>query len=166
MTRLAFLYKILFSIAVFYLLIWVLKYLHIGFINQLTPSMPEGWYFTYPVRNYVKGDDVVFIPGKVIEDYILARKWLPEHIPLIKKIVGVPGDFLCIRNQMVFVNGQKIAEVSRADNKGNLLPEFKFCAAIPEEQYFMQGVANEHSFDSRYYGLIHKAQMMSKAVKL
>ena len=30
----------------------------------------------------------------------------------------------------------------------------------------MQGIGNPHSFDSRYYGLVRKDQIRSKAVKL
>lgn len=166
MARLSFLYKILAVLAIFYALLWLLKALHIGFIQQLTPSMPEGWYFTYPVSDYHKGDNVVFIPNEQTQDYILAREWLPKDIPLLKKIVGVPGDFLCTKAQNVYINEQWIGKVYQTDGKGNALPIFSFCGKIPKDNYFMQGVANPHSFDSRYYGLVNKSQIMSKAVKL
>ncbi|WP_162896448.1 signal peptidase I [Cysteiniphilum halobium] len=166
MARLSFLYKMLTILAVVYVLLWLLKTLHIGFIQQLTPSMPEGWYFTYPQLDYHKGDSVVFIPNQQTENYILARKWLPKGIPLLKEIVGVAGDSLCIKNQNVYINGQWIGKVYKTDGQGNILPMFRFCGTIPKDSYFMQGVANPHSFDSRYYGLVNKAQIMSKAVKL
>ncbi|WP_440617200.1 signal peptidase I [Cysteiniphilum sp. 6C5] len=166
MARFSFLYKTLAILAILYALLWLLKVLHIGFIQQLTPSMPEGWYFTYPVADYHKGDNVVFIPNQQTEHYILTRKWLPRNIPLLKKIVGVPGDLLCIKGQNVYINEQWIGKIYQTDGKGNMLPVFQFCGKIPKGRYFMQGVANPHSFDSRYYGLVDKSQIMSKAVKL
>ena len=166
MAKLSFLYKILAGLAIFYVVLLLLKLLHIGFVHQLTPSMPEGWYFTYPVSSYYRGDNVVFSPDKQTENYILARKWLPKDIPLLKKIVGIPGDFLCIKQQNVYINGELLGKVYEMDDKGNALPVFSFCGKIAKDEYFMQGVANAHSFDSRYYGLVNKAQIMSKAVKL
>ena len=100
------------------------------------------------------------------EDYILAREWLPKNIPLLKKIVGVAGDFLCIKQQNVYINKKWIGKVYTTDGKGNALPIFSFCGKIPKDNYFMQGIANPHSFDSRYYGLIDQSQIMSKVVKL
>ena len=166
MAKLSFLYKMLAIVAILYITVLILKYLHIGFIKQVTPSMPEGWYFTYPTDELQKGDNVVFIPNKQTEDYILSRKWLPRNIPLLKKIVGIPGDYLCIKEGATYINEKWVAKIYSQDSNGDALPVFKYCANIPKDQYFMQGIGNPHSFDSRYYGLVRKDQIRSKAVKL
>ncbi|WP_116963301.1 signal peptidase I [Fastidiosibacter lacustris] len=166
MIRFEALYKGLITIVIFYVIYWILYTFHIGFIKQLTPSMPQGWYFTYPVIALDKGDNVVFMPNTQTEDYVVERGWLPTGVPFIKKVVGLPGDFLCIKDQSVYINEKWIASVYIKDDKGRSLPVFRYCAQIPKDQYFMQGVAHSHSFDSRYYGLVSRNQIVSKAIKL
>ena len=149
-----------------YSLYFVLRYFNISVIKQVTLSMPEGYYLTYSTQDITRDDNVLFKPNERIQQFIVDHGWLPKGVPLLKRIVGIPGDKLCIKQQKVSINNKTIAIITDKDSKGNLLPVFQFCGVIARNQYFVQGIANDHSFDSRYYGLILGNQIISKAIKL
>ena len=144
----------------------LLKLCRFGFIYQVTHSMPEGVYMTYYPFSIKRNDNVVFVPNAKTEHFIVSRGWLPANVPLLKKVVGVPGDYLCIKDETVYINQVKVATIYQKDRQGNPLPIFNYCGKINQNKYFMQGVANPYSFDSRYYGLVSKKQIISKAVQL
>lgn len=153
-------------VAIAYSLYFVLHYFNIGLIKQVTPSMPKGYYLTYRTEDIGRNDDVLFQPNEKTQQFIVGHGWLPKGVPLLKRIVGIQGDRLCIKQQQVVLNNKTIASIKDKDIKGNQLPQFQFCGVIAHNQYFVQGIANDHSFDSRYYGLISGNQIISKAIKL
>lgn len=153
-------------VLVMYVFYFAFKYFHIALVKQPTPSMPEGYYLTYPAFALKNGDNVLFYPDAKTEALIVKRHWLPEHVTLLKKIVGVPGDHLCIKDQKVYINGRLQALVWKHDEKGHPLPVFRYCGKIKQGDYFVEGVADPRSFDSRYYGLVSRQQIISKAVKI
>lgn len=82
----------------------------------------------------------------------------------IKRIIGLPGDAVNIKNNTVYINGQALEEDyinEPMQHRGNV----DFPITIPEGQYFVMGDNRNNSSDSRYQdvGLIPKADIMGKA---
>ena len=159
----------IFSIT-FILMLFFMKYWHIGLSYQNTESMPEGFYFTYYSNSIKKNDTIIFNPKLSIANMIIkrygAKGFKPKDIFLLKKVVGIPKDFLCIKKNNVWINNKKIAFIKKYDSKGRKLPRFNFCGIIPKNLFFVQGTSSPNSFDSRYFGFIKKTQIFSKAIKL
>lgn len=89
---------------------------------------------------------------------------------LIKRVIAVPGDTLEIRNDVVWVNGQKIDE-TYAHFKGTL----RFSSAqssnfgpklVPSESYFVMGDNRNESIDSRILGFIREDQIGGTVTKV
>ncbi|MDP2783809.1 MAG: signal peptidase I [Sulfurimicrobium sp.] len=89
---------------------------------------------------------------------------------LIKRIIAIPGDTLEIRNDVVWVNGQKIDD-PYAHFKGVL----RFNSAqrssfgpklIPSGSYFVMGDNRNESIDSRILGFIREDQIGGTATKV
>lgn len=114
------------------------------------------WRFQDPAR----GDVVVFHP--------------PGPGPvLIKRIVGMPGDTLSLRDGAVYVNGKQLAEpyVRRVDGRPEPTEPFDTGLPwslqqpyeVPPGSYFLMGDNRTNSGDSRDFGPITRDQLVGRA---
>ncbi len=111
------------------------------------------------------GDYLLFTLGAQ-EGKPYIRRGLKETNILIKKVGCIPGKILTKDAGGVFYCQQnKLGKALEKDSKGNELPVFNFIGPIPLDSYFMMGT-NPRSFDSRYFGLIHGNEFISKALPI
>lgn len=106
-----------------------------GFRINLTDSLPHSLYFSKPKQALVIEKIVTFS--------------LPtSSVTFAKQIAALPGDFIEIKNRIVFINGSE---------KCRVLESFEpiHDGIIPEGYCFVLGLHPE-SFDSRYadFGLV------------
>lgn len=83
----------------------------------------------------------------------------------IKRIIGLPGEVIDIKNQTVFIDGKPLEEdyiLERMEQRGDV----GFPFAIPEDTYFVMGDNRNNSSDSRYQdvGTIEKSKIIGHAV--
>jgi signal peptidase I len=115
----------------------------------------------------------------------------PPHEPdlmLIKRLVGLPGDTLRMRDRVLYVNGEAQDEpyVVHTDVGDEVHPWMQWQRdylptgvdpltyaptrdnwgpiVLPEDRYFMLGDNREHSLDSRYWGLLEGWRLEGRAV--
>lgn len=87
----------------------------------------------------------------------------------IKRVVGLPGETLEIRNRVIFINGRALEGFSygtpagpsmspgrKADNFGPL--------EIPPDSYFVLGDSFLKSYDSMFFGTVASSEIIGKAV--
>jgi signal peptidase I len=139
-------------------------------------------FFTEPKR----GDVIVFVyPETDIAnskqtlrrspvDYMqyalqfLIKGQLPvdDEIEYVKRIIGLPGDTVDIKNNTVFINEVAIEEQYLDDNVftniGGSVLSFPF--TVPEGQYFVMGDNRENSADSRQWGTVPKENIIGKSI--
>uniref|UniRef100_A0A7C4AGC6 Signal peptidase I n=1 Tax=Fundidesulfovibrio putealis TaxID=270496 RepID=A0A7C4AGC6_9BACT len=91
----------------------------------------------------------------------------PENRDLdyIKRIIGLPGDVIELKGNVVYRNGQKLDEPYKRvepypvpGNKANFGP-----VTVPPNQYFVMGDNRDHSQDSRYWGFVPRDFIRGKA---
>jgi signal peptidase I len=110
-----------------------------------------------PITDPERGDIIVF---KFPED--------PDK-DFIKRVVGIEGDVIEIRNKQLFVNGslthypQAIFKDQRVlpgtvQPRDNLEP-----ATIPPSHLFVMGDNRDHSYDSRFWGFVDLDAVKGKA---
>lgn len=134
---------------------------------QYSPSMPEGWYFIAPNKDYNVGDDVLFEPSSYWQSYIYHHGWSPsKKTLLLKQIVAQSGDYVCIKQKSLYINQNFRGKLFSQDSQGQDLPRYEICRALVKDEYFVLGVSADNSFDSRYYGIIYRKQIIGKAAKL
>lgn len=116
---------------------------YLPFINP--GKQPERFLFRSPHR----GDVVVFrFPRDPSRDFI-------------KRIVGLPGDQVSIRDGAVFVNGVGIAE-SYVSQQTTCNLECDL--VVPPDHYFVMGDNRSNSSDSRSWGFLPEANLIGQAM--
>ena len=90
--------------------------------------------------------------------------WSPEvpDLRLIKRVIGLPGETLEIRDGDIYINGEKLREpyvVHVLPQERRLLQNVP-PIRIPADSFFMMGDNRDDSRDSRYFGVVsHKAMI-------
>jgi conjugative transfer signal peptidase TraF len=118
---------------------------------NLTPSVPVGLYLRRVGARVTVGSTVVLpVPARA-RSLVLERHYLPPGAVLLKRVVALPGDRVCLDGETYLVNGRALARVGRADSRGRSLPLYRFCGEVPRGRAFV-ATAAPLSFDSRYFG--------------
>jgi signal peptidase I len=117
-----------------------------------------------PVGTIKRRDIIVF---KYPED--------PER-DFIKRVIGLPGDTVEVREKKVYINGtaldepyvhflappsapSELHEVTSFDVRERFGP-----VTVPADQYFMMGDNRDNSADSRYWGFLRRDYIKGKAL--
>jgi signal peptidase I len=86
---------------------------------------------------------------------------------LIKRVVGLPGDQLVIKDNAVYINGDRLDEgylpAGTVTKQGRLDCVDESPCVIPEDAVWVMGDNREHSFDSRYFGPIEQDTIVGRA---
>ncbi len=126
--------------------------------NSMYPTYKNGEYLmankvTYRFKEPQRGDVIIFKYSNT-QDFI-------------KRIVGLPGDTVMLKDGQLYINGQILDESAYLDNSmytngGDFLKEGE-SKEIPEGEYFVCGDNRTHSSDSRTFGSISKEDIKGKA---
>jgi conjugative transfer signal peptidase TraF len=87
-----------------------------------------------------------------------------DHKNFLKKVAGIPGDKVEVKEDGVFIKGEQVAKVFiEKTSKGIALTRVK-TQVLSKNTYFVVGV-HERSLDSRYqeFGLVKKENIFGKA---
>lgn len=125
--------------------------------------------FIYGVKNPFNGN--TWIPFKKPErrDIVVFKYPVNPAQDYIKRVVGVEGDTIEIKNKKVYVNGElqnenyaifldnKIlpANVQGRDNLGPV--------TVPEDSLFVMGDNRDNSYDSRFWNFVNLKAVKGKA---
>jgi signal peptidase I len=119
---------------------------------SMRPTLEDGEFvlvskLSYKFGEYNRGDIIVF------------------HFPLnpdeelVKRIIGLPGDNVVVKDNQVYVNGQKLDEPYIAQ-----APLYSGEWIVPEGTLFVLGDNRNNSNDSKDWGLLPQDNVVGKAV--
>jgi signal peptidase I len=114
-----------------------------------------------PMRDIRRGDIAVFkYPDEPERDFI-------------KRVIGLPGETVELRNKKVYINGQPLEEsyvhfLEPAHNAQEVtsfdVRERYGPVQVPSDQYFVMGDNRDNSQDSRYWGFLPREYVKGKAL--
>ena len=154
-----------------------------GYSKYSLPSLP-------PYVGYLptEGRVLAFTPTR--GDVIVFRKPHEEETDYIKRLIGMPGDRIQVKNGVLFINDVAVPRVPEGDfvaEDGSKVPQFRETLpegvsyltldlnpnssgdntrefTVPPEHYFMMGDNRDNSLDSRFdVGYVPAENLVGKA---
>ena len=143
------------------------------FVDRITTAPPTHWAFFEHNRPIQCGDIIVFYSVET------------PDLHLVKRVIGVPGDKIHLRNSVVYRNGEPLKEPYVIHTLGNYDPYRDNFPAVPAwyagdtvvpgwplregddvvvspGHYFVMGDNRDVSHDSRYFALIPRENIIGR----
>jgi signal peptidase I len=164
--------------------------------ESMMPGLIDGDFifvskFAYGLRLPVINSKVLSTGRPERGDVIVFRLPRDPSVHYIKRLVGLPGDHIAVRNNQVYVNGAplelkpdgtysgsqfrgselKLEQIANREHVIMLathLPSTDFEAVVPAGEYFFMGDNRNDSEDSRFgrVGFVPEANLVGRAVRI
>jgi conjugative transfer signal peptidase TraF len=131
-----------------------------------SPSAPIGLYLVRPADNLQVVDLVVVDLPEPLARFVTGRGYLPAGIPLLKRVVGLPGQTVCRIHRTITVDGVEIGAALETDRLGRPMPVWQGCRRIAADEVFLMNRDVENSLDGRYFGPIPVSSIRGAAMPL
>ena len=99
-------------------------------------------------------------------DIIVFKYPVDESQDFIKRVIGLPGETIEIKDKVVYIDGQPLDEpyvmhkdARRVPGRDDFGPY-----TVPKGEYFMMGDNREGSHDSRFWGPVKRSKIVGKAL--
>lgn len=120
-------------------------------------KIPFTNHYLYEGKGPERGDIIIFqYPNDPSVDYI-------------KRVIGIPGDVIEVRQKQLYRNGQPVKEEyirhSDPDGMEKIRDEYG-PITVPEGKYFVMGDNRDNSLDSRFWGFVDRNAIRAKAWRI
>ncbi|MFZ3065550.1 MAG: signal peptidase I [Nitrospirota bacterium] len=142
--------------------------------GSMIPTLDIGDHIL--VSKFIYGIRIPFTDIKILDfkkpnrgDIIVFIYPEDEKKDFIKRVVGVPGDKIELKNKELYINGEKLTEkyiihqdphtkpkeYEPRDNTGPII--------VPPDSLFVMGDNRDQSYDSRYWGFVKISKVKGRA---
>lgn len=108
----------------------------------------------------------ILLLDKMGNDYnrmdIIVFKYKNEK--LIKRIIGLPGETVLIKDNKIYINNNLVADYSSTVKTADFDINTLGITKVPDDSYFVLGDNRYNSTDSRIIGVVKKNQVLGKVI--
>ncbi len=135
-------------------------------IWNASASAPVGFYTTAPVGALELNELVAVMPPAPLAQFMVARGYVGAGVPLLKRVLGLPGQRVCRSGRTLAVDGLEVGEALERDRMGRELLVWRGCRTIAPAELFLMNRGVGDSFDGRYFGPLPAAAVIGRALPL
>ena len=124
--------------------------------------------FVYGVKVPLTDRVVITVSKPKRDDIVVFKFPKDESTDFIKRVIGLPGDTVEVRNKRVYINGAPLDEpfavhqgppvVMGERERDDFGP-----VTVPPEHYFVMGDNRDQSYDSRFWGVVRINKIRGRA---
>ena len=126
--------------------------------------------FSYGVKIPFTGKEILSFSNPQRGDVIVFKYPEDTSLDYIKRVIGVPGDVLEIRNKQLYRNSEKVTDEAyvRFSNSFSMDPRRDSMppVTVPQDSYFVMGDNRDDSLDSRFWGFVPRENIQGKAWRI
>ncbi|MBA6418129.1 S26 family signal peptidase [Pseudomonas sp. 5Ae-yellow] len=134
-------------------------------------SVAVGWYRLDPLQHSSDSLSHRLEVGSIVlttlppetAELAARRGYLPDHIPLLKRVGAVAPQHVCISADQIRIDGVLVATLLHTDRLGRELQAWPHCRQLQPGELFLLSVTNPASFDSRYFGPVSVSAVIGVA---
>jgi conjugative transfer signal peptidase TraF len=131
-----------------------------------TASAPIGFYTIEPADRIEVPELVAVMPSEALARFMVARGYVGHGVPLLKRVVGLPGQRLCRTGGTITVDNVEMGDAFERDRLGRDLPVWQGCRIIADGELFLMNWDVPDSLDGRYVGPIPATSVIGRALPL
>lgn len=135
------------------------------YIWNLTPSIPRGLYGLDLQAAVGVTTLVAARPPEPLASSLDLNGYLPLGVPLLKRVVALPGQKVCRFGFVISVDGMALSAAVRArDARGRPLPSWQGCRRIADDEIFLMNSDSDDSLDGRYFGVLPRSAVIAPVI--
>lgn len=135
-------------------------------IWNASASVPVGLYRVAPVDRIEVADLAVVMPPAALARFLEKRRYLPNGLPLLKRVLALGGTEVCRSGADIIAYGMRYGQARERDSQSRPLPVWQGCRRIAKGEAFFMNWDAPDSFDSRYFGPLPLTTVVGRAIPL
>ncbi|MBZ5535075.1 MAG: signal peptidase I [Acidobacteriia bacterium] len=128
------------------------------------PQIPFTDVHLPAIKNYKRGDVIAF------------RYPVDPNIVFVKRLIGMPGDTIQVKQKQLYINDKLVQEPCVIHRDSQIYPDSEWIprearirdnfgpVTVPPDHYFAMGDNRDESLDGRYWGFVPKENMVGEPI--
>lgn len=133
-------------------------------IWNASASAPIGLYRVQPADNLNVADLVAVAVPPLIAEFMADRGYLPMGVPMLKRVLALPGQTVCRHGLDIIAYGSTIGQARERDSAGRKMPVWQGCRRIAGDELFLMNFDVPDSVDGRYFGPLPRGFVIGRAL--
>src|SRR6266702_8103201 len=133
------------------------------YVWNASESVPLGLYRLRPADKLFVTELVAVQPPEPLATFLDLNGYLPVGIPMLKRVLALPGQKVCRSGLAVSVDAIEMGEARERDGRGRPLPKWQGCRVVDEGEFFVMNWQSANSLDGRYFGFLPVSAVIGRA---